>query len=206
MNNKMKNIVLLTIFILCAALIVIWLVTRSPKDEVYDYKGFVVNIRADGKDLILTTINASGQSEFTVKKSTRKELKNDSDVINIGDCIQLNTKKDSTVIKNCLVFGAYSSDGKIINVEGESAPYLLTATSTNSLRMYKLMLAEGDIPAMPTGTPVKIYYQYALNNNTTQVVADVLLPISDSTIPLTEGEIFHIEKVQNFTLAGSKAE
>jgi len=207
MSNKIKTFVIVAIFALCAALIVVAITTRSPKEETYEYEGFIVAMQPSGADLTLTTINAGGQSEFVLRNNASKEIKTKSGNISAGDYIQLTTKKDSeTDIKKCLVFNAYSSKGKIVNVEGEDAPFLLATTETNTLKMYKLIPATGTIPAMPTGTPVKIYYQYELNNASAQVVADVIYPLSDTTVPLTEGELFHIEDVMDYTLAGADTE
>lgn len=207
MDSKMKKIVLLAIVAVCIALIVVWIVTSSPKEETYDYEGYIIDIRQAADGQALTTINANGQSEFVVKRNTKKIYKGETETINIGDCIHLSTTKNSeTDIKKLMVFSGFSMDGKIVNVEGEDAPFLITTTSTSAIRLYKLIPAEGSISAMPTGTQVKIYYQYPLNNSTTQVVADVIQPLSDTTIPLTENELFLIEKVQGYTLKGAKAE
>lgn len=207
MDAKKKKIVLLIVVAVCVALLIVWLVTRPPKQEGYEYEGYVISILPEGKDFVLTTLNADGQSEYRLKKSSTKEMNNGGKTVAVGDYIQLNTtRRSETDIKNCLIFNAYSSKGKIVNVEGEDTPFLLVTTETNTLRMFKVLTANGSAINLPTGTPVKIYFQYELNNASTQVVADVVYPLSDTTSPLTEGELFHIVDVQNYTLAGSTAE
>ena len=206
MNNKTKRNVIIIITVICL-LLVVWLMIRVTKDKVYAYEGYVIEIKPSGKNQILTTINANGLSEYVIKRSTRKEFEKDKKVIAVGDYIQLNPKKRSeNEVKECFVFAAYSAEGKIFNIVGDDAPYIIITTASNTLDVYKLLSPDGTIAAMPTGTTVKIYYQYEINNASEKVVADVIQPLSDIPVPLTEGEIYRIEKILDYTLTGSQTE
>lgn len=206
MDNKTKRNTIIVITVICL-LLVAWLVIRATREKVYAYEGYVIEIKPSGKDQILTTINANGHSEFIIKKSTKKTFGGDKKSIAVGDYIQLNPKKDSeTEVKECFVFEAFSAEGKIFHIVGDDAPYVIITTAPNALDVYKLLSPNGTVASMPTGTPVKIYYQYALNNASEQVVADVIQPLSDTPVPLTVGEVYRIEKILNHTLADSNAE
>ena len=206
MDEKKKKTLLLIIVAVCVVAIVVWIILSSPREKAYEYEGYVIDIRQSADNAVVTTISASSQSEFIITRKTKKEYKDNATTINIGDCIRLNTtKKSDTEVKEFLAFSAFSMEGKIVNVEGNDTPVFLTINSTNAFRSYRLVPAKDSIPAMATGTTVKIYYQYPLNNGTEQIVADVIQPISDIISPLTEAEIGHIEKIGGYTIAEETA-
>ena len=207
MNARKKNIVILVIFALCAGLITWWLIKGSPDAETeYAHGGYIVDVNQSADGTVLTILNASGKTNYTITDNTQTEFKSDSSTVKLGDYIKLNTAKNSTNIKKCLIYNAYSSDGKLINVEGEDSPVLITSgSSSGSFRIYKLMAAEGTIPDLPTGTPVTVFYQYELNAGTERIVFDVLETLSDSPIPLTENERNYIE-LMDYVIAGTTAE
>ena len=201
MDNKQKKIVVLVIFAIVVIAVAVWLIVRSPASDNYDYEGFVIDVRQSSEGTVVTAINAKGQSEFVITWSTKKEFKDDKNGIEAGDCIRLSTKRDGTTVKKFSVFKAFYTEGKLVNVAGADSPVLITDNlNTGTYKVYKLIPAEGTIPAMPTGTPIRIYYQYALNSATEQVVVDVVQPISDILKPLTEKEREYIA-ARGFTIA-----
>lgn len=206
-ENKKKKIIWLAILVLFIAVIVVWLIVRSPKTDAYAYEGYIIDIRQTADGAVLTTLNAGGQSEFIVKHNTRKEFKGEAKTLQVGDYIQLDTKKKSqTDIKRFIAFSAYYTEGKIVNVEGESSPILITTNTTiGTSRIYKLQPAEGAFPAMVTGTPVKVYHQYELSSTAPQIVSEVIQPLSDTPIPLTDRECEYIGYM-DYTLVGAKEE
>lgn len=198
--KKFKKFLPLLLLTIAALGLLIWSCLQTEGSESYNYEGYIVGINETKEGTVLTTLNGNTQSEFVVKGNTKEKFNGDLKELRVGDCIKLTTKKNSDRdIQRFSVYSGFSMEGKIVNVEGQDTPFLLTPYYA-SYRIYSLIPAQ-ELASFPkTGTTVKIYYQYPINAATVNIVADIIQPISDIVSPLTDAEAAYMSN-QGYTVS-----
>ena len=167
-----------------------WAFFGTAGSDDYNYQGYVLDVREENKDTVITVINGDTQSEFVIKWYTRETYNGDKTAIEAGDHIKLNTTKNGNNIKKFSVYSGYTMEGKVVYVNEETAPFLLvTKENTNSMYFYKLIFAGDEMKPMETGCEIKVYYQYPLEPGNRTIVVDIVTQITTEPTPLTEQEI-----------------
>ncbi len=186
--KKFKKFLPLLILVVVAVGLLVWSSLQTKGSESYNYTGYIIGINETSEGTVLTTLSGNTQSEFVVKGNTKEKFNGDVQELRVGDCIKLTTKKNSDRdIQRFSVYSGFSMEGKLVNVEGQDTPFLLTPYYA-SYRLYSLIPAQ-ELASFPqTGTTVKIYYQYPINAATVSIVTDIIQPTSDIVSPLTEEE------------------
>ena len=197
--KKFKKFLPLLILVIVALGILVWACLQTEGSESYNYEGYIVGISETKEGTVLTTLQGNTQSEFVVKRNTKEKFNGDVKELRVGDCIKLTTRKNSDRdIERFSVYSGFSMEGKIVNVEGQDTPFLLTPYYA-SYKIYSLIPAQ-ELTSFPqTGTTVKIYYQYPINAATVSIVADIIQPTSDIVSPLTDAEASYIAN-QGYTV------
>ena len=193
--KKFKKFLPLLILAIAALGLLIWSCLQTEGSDSYDYEGYIIGINQTSEGTVLTTLSGNTQSEFVVKGNTKEKFNGDLKELRVGDCIKLNTKKNNDRdIQRFSVYSGFAMEGKIVNVEGQDTPFLLTPYYA-SYRLYSLIPAQ-ELTSFPqTGTTVKIYYQYPINAATVSIVADIIQPTSDIVSPLTDGETAYMSNL-----------
>ena len=198
--KKFKKFLPLLLLTIAALGLLIWSCLQTEGSESYNYEGYIVGINETKEGTVLTTLNGNTQSEFVVKGNTKEKFNGDLKELRVGDCIKLTTKKNSDRdIQRFSVYSGFSMEGKIVNVEGQDTPFLLTPYYA-SYRIYSLIPAQEPASFPKTGTTVKIYYQYPINAATVSIVADIIQPTSDIVSPLTDAEAAYMSN-QGYTVS-----
>lgn len=198
--EKFKKFIPLLILVIAALGILVWACLQTEGSENYNYEGYIIGIRESEEGTVLTTLSGNTQSEFVVKRNTKEKFNGEVKELRVGDCILLTTKKNSDRdIQRFSVYSGFSMEGKIVNVEGQDTPFLLTPYYA-SYRLYSLIPAQDSISLPKTGTEVKIYYQYPINAATVSIVVDIIQPTSDIVSPLTEPEATYMTN-QGYTVS-----
>ena len=186
--EKFKKFIPLLILVIAALGLLIWACLQTEGSENYNYEGYIIGIRESEEGTVLTPLSGNTQSEFVVKRNTKEKFNGEVKELRVGDCILLTTKKNSDRdIQRFSVYSGFSMEGKIVNVEGQDTPFLLTPYYA-SYRLYSLIPAQELVSFPETGTTVKIYYQYPINAATVSIVADIIQPTSNIVSPLTDAE------------------
>ncbi len=200
--KKFKKFLPLLILVVVALGILVWACLQTEGSESYNYEGYIIGIRETDEGTVLTTLNGNTQSEFVVKRNTKEKYNGEVKQLREGDCIKLSTtKRSDRDIDRFSVYSGFSMEGKIIYAEGHDAPFLLTTSATTkTYRLYSLIAAQDSVTVPPTGTQVKIYYQYPINAATERIVVDIIQPVSDIAAPLTAEELAYIAS-QNYPVS-----
>ncbi len=184
---------------LLLVVLAIWFIFANSGSNSYHYQGYVVAVREDGKDTVLTTINGNKLSEFTVKWYTREKYNEHTEAVQVGDHIKLSTTGSSTKnLKKFSVYTGYSIEGKIFYVKDISSPMLLVQSdATKAYYVYTLIADDvldggGEYAKLPIGSQVKVYYSYPLMGGNNTIVTTAIQSISDTPAPLTEEELAHL--------------
>ena len=203
MGDKAKKYILVGVLLVALALIAVWAFSNTAGSEDYAYQGYIIAMRQSGKDTIITTILGDKKTEFTIKKSTKEIFNGDLKEMKVGAFIRLDTARGSeTNVKRFTAYEAFSMEGKIIFMENQESPFLLTIDKTLNYYMLYSLISSQDIPySLQTGTQVRVYYQYPLNISTTTVVVDVIETTTDVLSEPTEKEISYIGR-QGYKVAG----
>ena len=202
MMEKCKKIITFAVLPLLVILLAVWAFCETSGSDSYNYQGYVVAMRESENGTVLTTINADGVSEFTLKWYTRKHFNGELKALQENACIKLTTTKNSdTSIKKLSAYEGYAMEGKIVFMEGLASPFILSEDNDyNYYMLYSLISAQDITHPLQTGTQVKVYYQYPINASTKTIVVDVIAPTTDALSAPTEKEIAYIGR-QGYTVA-----
>ena len=195
--DTFKKIVTLGILPLLVVLLAVWAFTATAGSGEYSYQGYIVAMRESDKGTVITTLSGDKQSEFIVKRNTKKLFSGELKELKEGAFIRLSTTRNSdTNIKRFSAYEGFSMEGKIVLIEGQDTPFILTVDPNLNYQMLYSLISSQDIQyPLQTGTQVKAYYQYPLNASTKTVVVDVIQTTTDVLSPLTEEEIAYIDRM-----------
>ena len=199
---NIKRILLWGVLPLALLFFITWGYCQWAGADNYNYQGYVTAIRKAEDGTVITILNGEDTAEFTLKWYTRKTFSGELKELKEGAFIKIITTKSSdTTVRKFSAFEAFSTEGKIVFLEGHDTPFILTLEKTfKYYKLYSLISAQDIDYPLETGTQVKIYYQYPLNQSTTTVVVDVIQPTSDILSPLTQEELTFIQRM-NYTVA-----
>ena len=202
MSKTKKKIILFSSIALLAVAIgfLIYFGTATPKG--YSYEGYILAVREQNGNKVITTFYGNQQREFTVKWYTKKNFPGELKELKEGAFIQLNTAKNSnTNIRNFNAFDGYSISGKIVYMENEETPYLLTLEGAVSYYMlYSLMPTQDVVFPAESGTQITVYYQHPLNASSTKIVAEAVEQTTDAEGAFTEEELSYMKR-KGYTIA-----
>lgn len=186
----------------------VWFILSNSGSDSYNYQGYVVNVREDGKDTVLTTISGNTSSEFTIKWYTKEKYNEDAKSVQVGDHIKLSTTgSNSKNLKKFSVYAGYSIAGKIFYTEDSTTPMLLVQSkATKTYYVYSLIFDQapvndkGEPITLPVGSQINVFYSYPLMGGNNTIVTGAMQYTSDVIEPLTEDEIAYLTFL-NYTLA-----
>ena len=195
--ETVKKIVTFGVLPLLVVLLAVWAFTATAGSGEYSYQGYIVAMRESDDGTVITTLSGDQESEFIVKRNTKKIFSGDLKELKVGAFIKLSTTRNSdTKIKRFSAYDGFSMEGKIVFLEGQEAPFILTTESKLNYQMLYSLISSQDIKyTFQTGTQVKAYYQYPLNASTKTVVVDVIQTTTDILSPLTDEEITFIDRM-----------
>lgn len=197
-----KKIVTFGILPLLVVLLAVWAFLSTSGSDSYNYQGYIIAMRDTDNGTVITTLSEDKQLEFVVKRTTKKIFNGSLTELKEGAFIKLSTTDtDSANIKRFTAYEAYSMEGKIVLIEGQNIPFLLTINPKLNYNQLYGLISSQDIPYAPkTGAQVKVYYQYPLNAGTEKFVVDVIQPTTEILSPLTKEEIEYISRM-GYTVA-----
>ncbi len=171
----------------------------------YNYQGYVVDIvQDDNGDTVIVTLSGNTESRFTLKWYTQVKADENKREITEGDLVMLSTTRHSnTNIKNMRIHDGYSTQGKLVYMNGLICPFVLaTAESTNAYYLVSIVTHDNStLEGMSSGDIVRFYHATPVYTTTITTVADASILIEDGTAAdLTENEIAFIES-QGYTAA-----
>ena len=192
-----KKIITFGVLPLLVVALAVWAFVGTAGSEDYSYQGYIVAVRQTDDGTVITTLSGETQSEFVIKKTTKQVFNGELKELKECAFIRLSTKRGSdTQVKRFSAYEGYCMEGKILYLEGQTYPSILTIDPSYNYNMLYTLIPSQDISyQLETGTQVKAYYQYPLNASTEKVVVDVIQVTSDTLSPLTEDELAYLERM-----------
>ena len=195
--ETVKKIITFGVLPLLVVLLAVWAFIATAGSGEYSYQGYIVAMRESDDGTVITTLSGDKESEFIVRRNTKKIFSGDLKELKVGAFIKLSTTRNSdTKLKRFSAYEGFSMEGKIVYLEGQETPFILTTDPKLNYQMLYSLISSQDIKyTFQTGTQVKAYYQYPLNASTKTVVVDVIQTTTDILSPLTEEEITFIGRM-----------
>ena len=127
--------------ILALVAVTVMLTSCSGTGSVdYEYNGFVIEVYENARgETAIVALWGDVESNFVIRENTRMIAPAERSIA-VGDCIMLNTTSTSDEnIKECKILPAYSSEGRLVYVEGDDAPFLLATLADGSRLLIRLI-------------------------------------------------------------------
>lgn len=176
----MKRILLIVL----AAAFALSAVGCSPSGgENYEYKGFVTEVYENARgETVIVTVSDDVESEFVIKSNTEMIAPGETAVA-VGDCVQLTTLRSSDAdIKKMKVSPAYSTSGRLLYVEGEDSPFILTENADGTRSFVRLIDEKSTLPGISgMGDVIKVYHSSPVLTDDPTAAVEALIFIENGT-------------------------
>lgn len=171
--------------------------TGSGGDN-YEYRGFVLEVYENAKgETVVVTISDDVESEFVIKPNTEMSGPVKTPV-SVGDYVQLTTTRSSdTYIKKMKVSPGYSTEGRLVYIEGEETPFILSVNSDGKRLFARLIDDNSALPGISgMGDLIRVYHSshIMLDNPTVTVEAIIFLENGTAADISDEDRIFIVSQ------------
>lgn len=191
----MKKIIF-AVEVLIAALLCLSGCTLSASDENYEYSGFVTEVYQNVKgESVIVCIADDVISEYIIKDSTKIVSAPADEPFAAGDHVMLSTtSRSDDVVEKIKVSLGQSNVGRLIYVEGDATPFLLTEMSEGGKVLVKLIDDRGTLPgASGIGDVIKVYHrEHIVLNDPIAEVEGLVFVENGTAADLTEDDIAFI--------------
>lgn len=185
--------------IVCVVLAIISLsplfIGCSGGGENYEYNGFVTEVYENAKgETVIVTISDDVESEFVIKSNTEMTAPVHTPV-SVGDYVQLTTTRSSDRdIKKMQVSVGYSTSGRLVFVEGEESPFVLTETGDGARLLVRLIDDNATLPRISgIGDVIKVLHSSPVLHAEPIAAVEALIFLENGTAAdITEDDIAFI--------------
>lgn len=185
--------------IVCAVLAIISLsplfIGCSGGGENYEYNGFVTEVYENAKgETVIVTISDDVESEFVIKSNTEMIAPVHTPV-SVGDYVQLTTTRSSDRdVKKMQVSVGYSTSGRLVFVEGEESPFVLTETGDGARLLVRLIDDNATLPEISgIGDVIKVLHSSPVLHAEPIAAVEALIFLENGTAAdITEDDIAFI--------------
>ena len=154
----MKRILLTAVAVVCALFAA---GCSGSGSENYAYKGFVTEVYENARgETVIVTISDDVGSEFVIKPNTEMTGAPAKVPIDVGDYVQLTTTRTSdTDIKRMKIAPGYSTEGRLVYVEGDETPFLLRVGADGERMLVRLVDENSTLPGVSgMGDVIRVYH------------------------------------------------
>ena len=167
----------------------------SGGGENYEYNGFVTEVYENAKgETVIVTISDDVESEFVIKSNTEMIAPVHTPV-SVGDYVQLTTTRSSDRdIKKMQVSVGYSTSGRLVFVEGEESPFVLTETGDGARLLVRLIDDNATLPRISgIGDVIKVLHSSPVLHAEPIAAVEALIFLENGTAAdITEDDIAFI--------------
>ena len=186
--------------ILIALIFISWAFCEIGGSDYYNYQGYITEIYKNERgETVITTLSETTESTFIFKWYTKRSASSKHPIA-VGDRILLSTTRNSNInIKKMKTQAGYSTEGKLIYIEGLSTPFVLT--KVKETQAYYLVCAvkysDNTSDGPKTGDTVRIYHAYPV---ATSVSVESSVVITEGSVAALTPEDIAFVKSQGYTL------
>ena len=176
--------------------------TASGGDN-YEYEGFVIDVYENAKgDTVIVCLSDDVESEYVIKKSTKISAPGETPIA-IGDHVMLTTtSRSDDAVERIKVSLGHSNTGRLIYVEGDESPFLLTDMNGGEKLLIKLIDERGTLPGFSgLGDVIKVYHSEQIVLDAPEAKVEAMIFIENGTAAdLTDDDIAFIAS-KGYTVA-----
>lgn len=174
----------------------------SGSSENWAYKGFIIEVYENARgETVIATISDDVESEFVIKSNTEM-IAPVKTPVSVGDYVQLTTTRSgSTDIRKMKVSPGFSTEGRLIYVEGEESPFVLKANADGKRMLVRLIDDNSTLPGISgMGDVIRVYHSSHIMLDDPTAAVEALIFIENGTAAdITEEDIIFIVS-QGYTL------
>ncbi len=162
----------------------------------YEYKGFVIEVYENARgETAIVTLSGDVESNFVFRENTKMSAPV-KEPVSVGDYIMLNTTRTSDEdIKECKVLPGRMTEGRLVYVDGDDTPFLLSIANDGSRLLVKLIDDEQNLQPGTSGMGdvIRVYHQAVIEiNNPTALVEGLIYVENGSSADLTDEDVTFI--------------
>lgn len=171
----------------------------SGSSENWAYKGFIIEVYENARgETEIVTLSGDVESHFVIKEKTK--ISAPAEVpFNIGGYIMLNTTGTSDGdVKECKVVPGRMNEGRLVYVEGDDTPFLLSISDDGGRLLVKLIDEEQNLQpgASGMGDVIRVYHQAVIELNDPVAQVEGLIYVENGSFAdLTDEDIAFIESL-----------
>lgn len=189
------------IYALLAALAVILSVSGCSAGDAgdgnYEYEGFVIEAYENAKgETVIVCISDDVESEYVIKSNT-KMIAPARLPIEVGDHVMLSTmSRSDSAVERIKVSPGYSTTGRLVYLEGEESPFVLTVPDKGGARLLvRLEDERGTLPGVSgLGDVIKVFHSEPITEEEPEAAVEAMRFLENGTREsLTAEDIAFIE-------------
>lgn len=170
--------------------------TSASGDENYEYSGFITELYQNAKgDTVIVCLSDDVISEYIIKSSTKIVSAPADEPFAVGDHVMLSTtSRSDDVVEKIKVSLGQSNVGRLIYVESDSTPFLLTDINGDGKLLIKLIDERGTLPGVSgIGDVIKVYHSEHIVHDDPVVEVEAMTFVENGTAAdLTDEDIAFI--------------
>ena len=171
--------------------------TSTADDENYEYTGFITEIYQNARgDTVIVCIADDVISEYIIKDSTKIVSAPADEPFAAGDHVMLSTtSRSDDVVERIKVSLGQSVVGRLVYVDGDESPFLLTEMNGGAKLLIKLVDESGTLPGVSgIGDVIKVYHSEHIVHDDPVVEVEAMTFVENGSVAdLTDEDIAFIE-------------
>lgn len=152
--------------------------------ENYSYKGFVTEVYENARgETVIVTVSDDVESEFVIKANTEMIGAPAKVPVDVGDYVQIATARTSdTDIKRMKIAPGYSTEGRLVYVEGDETPFLLRVGADGERMLVRLVDDNSTLPGISgMGDVIRVYHSTHLLLDDPTIAVEGLIFLENGT-------------------------
>lgn len=163
----------------------------------YEYEGFVIEAYENAKgETVIVCISDDVESEYVIKSNT-KMIAPARLPIEVGDHVMLSTmSRSDSAVERIKVSPGYSTTGRLVYLEGEESPFVLTEPDKGGPRLLvRLEDERGTLPGVSgLGDVIKVFHSEPITEEEPEAAVEAMRFLENGTREsLTAEDIAFIE-------------
>ena len=170
--------------------------TSASGDENYEYSGFITELYQNAKgDTVIVCLSDDVISEYIIKSSTKIVSAPADEPFAVGDHVMLSTtSRSDDVVEKIKVSLGQSVVGRLVYVDGDESPFLLTEMNGGAKLLIKLIDDRGTLPGVSgIGDVIKVYHREHIVHDDPVVEVEAMTFVENGSVAdLTDEDIAFI--------------
>jgi hypothetical protein len=146
-------------------------------DGGYEYRGFVIEAYENAKgETVIVCISDDVESEYVIKSNTKISAPAKLP-IDVGDYVMLSTmSRSDSAVEKIKVSPGYATMGRLVYLEGEETPFVLTEANKSGPRLLiRLSDERGTLPgASGIGDVIKVFHSQPISAEELTVMVEAM--------------------------------